>query len=197
MIEGADTRAMVQANRMQLDRQREEDEYQKAMAMIPSVDAKAAQTKLQDIRYKDTCNWIFSESAYTDWETNETSSSLCCYGIPGAGKSILMSTVVDHLQRNASDLGAKVVYYYCEYSNHSTIQAEYLFGTLLKQFCDGGHLPKPMESQVMQLAKQATGPLGAGTLMDLLRSAINLHPRIFLMIDGLDECEDATRQSTL
>lgn len=58
-----------------------ENEYQKVMAMIESVDVEAKQRKLHNLRYDGTGDWVLLNDRYLEWKHASGTSSLCCYGI--------------------------------------------------------------------------------------------------------------------
>src|SRR5450432_3438660 len=57
---------------------------------------------------KGTCEWIFHDAAYVQWLTLSTPSELWIYGPPGTGKSVLLSAVINHLQRH----GHTTIYFF-------------------------------------------------------------------------------------
>ena len=63
----------------------------------PSLLAESTLEKHKMRKKKDTCEWIFELEAYKDWFSSTESGLLWVYGIGGLGKSILMSTVIEHL----------------------------------------------------------------------------------------------------
>lgn len=70
---------------------------------------------------------------------------LFCPGIPGAGKTILTSIVVDHLYtkfQKDTDIG--IAYLYCNFRRQDEQKAKELLASLLKQLAQG--LPSLPES---------------------------------------------------
>ena len=63
---------------------------------------------------------------------------LFCPGIPGAGKTILTSIVVDDLTtRFSNDPSVGIAYVYCNFRRRDEQKAEELFASLLKQLMQG------------------------------------------------------------
>ncbi|KAF7510128.1 hypothetical protein GJ744_007027 [Endocarpon pusillum] len=61
------------------------------------------------------------------------SSKLWLYGIRGAGKTILMSTIIQELEKDiGKDEG--LAYFYCDYKNAETQEISKILGSLVKQF---------------------------------------------------------------
>ena len=59
--------------------------------------------------------------------------TLFCPGIPGAGKTILVSTVIDYLQRNLGDHDVGIAYLYCNFRRVDDQTVEQLIANLIKQ----------------------------------------------------------------
>ncbi|KAF4871170.1 hypothetical protein CGCSCA1_v009754 [Colletotrichum siamense] len=68
-------------------------------------------------RYTGTNQWLLDSSKYQSWVTGK-SQTLLCHGMPGAGKTVMVSVVVDDLIRryqNDSDVG--IAYVYCNFKD--------------------------------------------------------------------------------
>lgn len=117
MIELSDSRALVRVNQRQLDRAKKEDAHRRIITVIPSFDVSAKYRKLQSLRHEETGGWILQDNLYQVWYKATSSSMLCCSGIPGSGKSILVSYVVEILRSDDTLQKASIVYYYCDYAD--------------------------------------------------------------------------------
>lgn len=198
MIESAETRAVVRANHLQVDQQRKEDLRRKILAMIPSVDHTMKHAKMRDLRYAGTGAWMLQDDRYLDWERTESPAYLCCYGIPGSGKSVIASGVIDHLTNNTSHIEKKVVHYYCDYGDQRTLQTDRILGTILKQLLPTNRIPKEMEAELSESCQDDSRPLlGTNSLLSLICSIVQLNHWVSIIFDGLDECDSAARQDIL
>lgn len=194
MIEAADSRALVVANQKQIDRQEKEDIHRKTLAAIPSVDTKAKHLKLQGIRYPGTGMWLFQDPLFVNWRRRDTSSYLCCHGIPGCRKSVLASMVVDATLDSDE---AKVLYYYCDYTDQRTLQINRILGTILKQLFAAGRIPDEIAVQVIQVFGDNSRSLTFKEMSSLVCSAINLNSAVTMVLDGLDECEKEVKEQMI
>lgn len=197
MIEAADARAVVLANQKQLEKAKKESNHLRIIAAIPSVNNEGKHKMIQSLRYEGTGAWILQHEAFQQWKNSAQSSTLCCYGIPGCGKTVLASTIIDGLHTNESPRRPQVVYYYCDYADQRTLQIDRIIGTLLKQFFVSGHIPEEIETQIPPGYGEGRETLGTNELMDLLCLAVKLNSPTFVVLDGLDECENKTRQQMI
>ncbi|KAJ7773590.1 hypothetical protein DFH07DRAFT_683650, partial [Mycena maculata] len=72
-------------------------------------------------RQAGTGRWFLADSRFQSWESG--GGALWCRGIPGAGKTVLASLVVDHLeaQFHNKDIGVA-----CIYLNHKETEIQTL-----------------------------------------------------------------------
>lgn len=195
MIEAADSRAVILANQKQLERAKKQNIHRQILEAIPSVDTELKHKKLQSLRYPGTGSWIFEDGTFREWRNSAQSSMMCCHGIPGCGKTVLASTIIDELQ--ATSPKSQVIYYYCDYSDKRTLQIDRIVGTLLKQFFLDGLVPEEIEAHIPHNCVEGRQILGARELIDLMRFVVKSSSTTFVILDGLDECEKEIRQQMI
>jgi Cdc6-like AAA superfamily ATPase len=115
---------------------------------------------------------------------------LFCPGIPGAGKTILTSIVVENLHtRFQKDLSVGVAYLYCNFRRQDEQKAEDLLVNLLKQLAQGRpHMPDSVKSIRDSHKDKRTRP-SFDEISEALQSVVVLYSRIFIIVDALDECQ--------
>jgi hypothetical protein len=115
---------------------------------------------------------------------------LFCPGIPGAGKTILTSIVVDDLTtRFSNDPSVGIAYVYCNFRRRDEQKAEELFASLLKQLTQGqSSLPDTVKSLHDKHKDKRTRP-SFEELSEALQSVVAIYPRVFIVVDALYECQ--------
>lgn len=194
MIEASDSRAIVLASQKQLEKAKREDAQRRIIAAIPSVDNMAQHRKLGRLRQDGTSTWILRHDVYQDWYVAKCSSTICCFGIPGCGKTMLSSFIISSLQVDAVSTEARIVYYYCDYADPRTLQAERILGTILKQLFVSGHIPEIVERKFPRGYGEDAQTLDIIDLIDLVCLAIEQTSLTFVILDGLDECDKNSRK---
>jgi hypothetical protein len=116
--------------------------------------------------------------------------ALFCPGIPGAGKTILTSIVIDHLHtlfNGNPKLGT--AYVYCNFQRHDEQKAEDLVANLVKQLSSRlPTLPEALKALYGRYSEAETAP-PLRELAEVLRSVVLLYEeRVFIVVDALDEC---------
>ena len=98
---------------------------------------------------------------------------------------------------NATSSNVRVAYYYCDFADQRTLQTDRFFGTILKQLLPKDRFPEEIEPQILQTYGHGQRTPETHEIGDLVCSLMQLHPVIYIVIDGLDECEKQARQEVL
>ncbi|KAK2811930.1 hypothetical protein FQN50_001637 [Emmonsiellopsis sp. PD_5] len=151
-------------------------------------------------RTKDTGEWLFKHGNYHHWETSDESMILWLHGIPGAGKTKLISRAIDEFETRPDSVG--LAYFYCNRNEASRQQPENVIRSFVKQLStsrNGDSIPDTLEKIYQK--KQATGFASAHLSFeeceDLLLGLVQGHSRTILILDALDECEENTRKALI
>lgn len=140
-------------------------------------------------RQAGTGKWLLNSDAFQSW-LNENNQTLFCPGIPGAGKTMIISIVVEYLQtefRNNSSVG--IAYLYCNFRRQEEQKPVDLLASLLKQLIQRR---TPLPENVIDIYKhhnsERTRP-SSNEISKILHSIIANYSRTFIIIDALDECQ--------
>ena len=144
-------------------------------------------------RTPSTGKWLLAEENFKSWVDGSGSSCLFCSGIPGAGKTVLTSLVITHLESHIAAIKPIVAYIFFDYKDQERQTATAILCSLLRQLIEFiGEIP-----QSIQYFYGARTPYEKENTMDeeqcisLLESLIRNEPRdTFLIFDALDECPD-------
>lgn len=116
--------------------------------------------------------------------------TLFCPGIPGAGKTILTSIVVENLYAQfQDDPSIGIAYIYCNFRRQQEQNLEALLASLLKQLTQKmPSLPACVESLFNKHKKDRTQP-SFHELLSALQDVIETYSKVFIIVDALDECQ--------
>ncbi|KAG9231371.1 hypothetical protein BJ875DRAFT_506721 [Amylocarpus encephaloides] len=156
---------------------------------------------LQNLRADQACEFLLTDAKFISWYRASDSQQLVILGDMGCGKSVAMAFLVDELRRrNEHQLPQpKICYHYCR--DDETGQATYIFSalilSLLEQFSG-------LKRTFFEWYKQAgaSGNFEPATdikkLEEFLQKILKTLDRpLFIVIDGLDECDRASQNSLL
>ncbi|KAI1847679.1 hypothetical protein JX265_013939 [Neoarthrinium moseri] len=142
-------------------------------------------------RQPGTGQWLLDCETYQKWVA-EPGQTLFCPGIPGAGKTILTSIVVDNLEdRFVTDPTTAVAYIYFNFNRKEEQRLEDLMSSLLKQLAQNSlSLPPVLKELHERHAKKHTGPT-LEEISTVFRTVTATFARVFVIVDALDECQAA------
>ena len=180
---------LTRDNVVKLIRHQENQEWQAILDWLTSIDYAAQQSDFVSRRQAGTGQWLLESVEFQAWVGGDQ-QVLFCPGIPGAGKTILTSIVVDYLytkfQKN-TDIG--IAYLYCNFRRQDEQKAEGLLASLLKQLAQGlPSLPESVKSLYDSHKDKRTQPT-FNEISGALQSVSGLYSRIFIVVDALDECQ--------
>ncbi|KAI9780621.1 MAG: hypothetical protein M1816_002782, partial [Peltula sp. TS41687] len=149
----------------------------------------AKQVDILSQRQEGTGDWLLLSTKFNNW-LDGPPGTLLCPGIPGAGKSVLASIVVDYLQRKFSADNVAILCIYCSYKERVEQTAESLIASLLKQLVQ----KQPVISDTNRTFYwdhiiNGTRPKFA-ELSGRLRTEIRAYRKAFIVVDALDECSE-------
>jgi Cdc6-like AAA superfamily ATPase len=118
-----------------------------------------------------------------------TGQTLFCPGMPGAGKTILTSAVVnDLIKRYSEDEKISVAYIYCNFRQQDDQKIDDLLASLLKQLATS-QITLPHLKDLYDRNKFRQMRPSLDEILGTLRSVVALYSRVFIIVDALDECQ--------
>ena len=140
--------------------------------------------------------WLTDGTEFRDWLTNKTAKNIWCYGIPGSGKTVLASAVIEEVLKCRSHSVA-AAYFYCDYKDVKTQDPVNILGSLAKQLIlQSERCFKESEVlyEVHHSGKQVSTSYRPHELRDLILRMSSSFDQTMIVVDGLDECaKDTTR----
>src|SRR6185437_11037995 len=96
----------------------------KILEWLTPVDYGPQQSDYLRRRQPGTGKWLLDSAEYQTW-LNTNQKTLFCPGIPGAGKTILTSIIVEELTtRFRNDKSIGIIYLYCNFRRQDEQKAE-------------------------------------------------------------------------
>ena len=120
----------------------------KLLALLSIIDYVGQHSKLQKLRHHGTGSWLAEAQTFSNWRESQVSGCLGCFGIPGSGKTVLASSVVDSMSSSYVKVGSAICYYYCHYANTSTLDISSLIGTITRQLLERIEIPKDVAEDI-------------------------------------------------
>ncbi|CEJ81162.1 hypothetical protein VHEMI01306 [[Torrubiella] hemipterigena] len=181
--------ANVKSGIQKWEESQEQQHRQKVISWITPVDYSLNHAAFANQCQENTGQWILDSAEFQSW-LQEKKATLFCTGIPGAGKTIITSTIIEHLQQLFhDDTSVVVAYIYCDWKRHHEQRHNDLLSSFVKQLvtkCDS--LPPCVSVLYENWESHQKRPMNED-LVATLEAVAALFSRVFWVIDGLDECD--------
>ncbi|CAD6570009.1 MAG: hypothetical protein ASARMPREDX12_003269 [Alectoria sarmentosa] len=165
---------------------------------LTTLNFPAQQSVFFSRRQEGTCQWLFQSEEFKTW-MDGPGQTLLCRGMPGAGKTILASTVIDHLLTTLYGDKIFVAYIYCDYRKQHEQTPVNLIASILKQSLRHHiSIPENVRKSYRHHTNSGTR-LNAEEIHALLQSTLSGFSQIYIVADAVDELSnnDQVRQTLL
>jgi NACHT domain len=180
-----------------LNKEQDDQKRQMLVDWLAPTDFSNQHTDFISRRQEGTGEWLLSSREYLQWRAG-AQRTLLCPGIPGAGKTMMSSIVVDDLWKHF-DQHPKyaIAYAYCSYKRQHEQTLVNLIATLSRQLLqERSDLPDTVQSLYQRHVHKKTRP-SVDELRVLLHSVTEIYSKVFIVVDALDECTEVDRTRDL
>jgi hypothetical protein len=141
----------------------------------------------------DTGNWIIESEEFQSWLT-QNGKSLWLHGIPGAGKTILCSTIICYLQElYHGEPSARVAYYYFDFADSNKQSVSSMLKSIIFQLISCAQMISGPALELYEKCRGLQEPSLEELLGVLISEWANFESTV-LAIDALDECPEDERR---
>jgi len=176
-------------NTVKLVRYQDNHERRAIIEWLTPIDYSTQQNDFISRQQEGTGQWLLHSKQFQDW-LNEGERTLFCPGIPGAGKTIITSIVVEHLNAKfQNDTSIGIAYLYCDFKRREERKPADLLSSLLKQLVQE---QSPVPESVKSLYERHKDKGSRPSLEEILKSLHSIatdYSRVFILVDALDECQ--------
>ncbi|CAN9290739.1 unnamed protein product [Alternaria alternata] len=156
-------------------------------------DIKAMLYDCENLRADEACEFLLKHPSFIEWYRASSTQQLVLYGQMGSGKTVAIAYLVDELNRRDEHQlpRPKVCYYYCR--DDDTGQAINILSTLILALLEQlSGLKRTFydwykEKQACGILEPATNAKMLGGFLESV--LVTLDRLLFIVIDGLDECD--------
>lgn len=149
------------------------------------------ETAWKQIRKLGNSSFHTQNSEYQEWKTSLLPGTLMYTGKLGSGKSVLLANIVDDLNLSTEKGQSTVAYFFCKYDVSESLQAQTIVGSLIRQLLSS-------ISDLGALANRCEDTQNKGgdieELLESLFQGFTSEQKVYLVIDGLDECNVAQKE---
>ena len=147
---------------------------------------------------KDSYVWILSHRDFIEWRDGDKTRLLWIKGDPGKGKTMLLIGVVRELQQLKSTHSGLVSCFFCQgtdssLNNATAVLRGLIYQLLVQQQSLISHLREQYDKAGRQLFEDVNTFVALSKIFTEMLHDSRL-PRVYLVVDALDECESGLFQ---
>lgn len=159
---------------------------QATLRWLVTTDPSPNHNQARHLHEHHTGQWILRSREWKSWLAGST-RFLWLYGIPGAGKTVLASFLIDEVQglvkRTSTSTGW--CYYYCYHARNQDETTHFLRWIINQQARQSSGIPQEVDS----LYQNGLTP-NVSNLMKALQASLSSFESVFVVVDALDESAD-------
>ena len=171
--------------RVQLD-----EKHEKIVNFFLRINPQTGLDVCLTLRQPMTGLWLTeSNPIFSEWK-NGDNSKIWLSGIPGAGKTILCGSVIEEVLQDSS-VHVGVAFFFCDYKSERSQEVSNILSVLAAQLAQqSDEAFEVLEAYYTDLhpEKQLHKGPGVKGLLGVIQQMAKVYDKIFLVIDGLDEC---------
>ncbi|KAK5215941.1 hypothetical protein LTR47_009475 [Exophiala xenobiotica] len=181
-----ETRTYMKEKFAKLQHQERDIRYRRVQEWLACpIDSRARHDHAIRQRFGNSGQWLLDDQQFKNWfAPNQcTDPLLWLHGIPGAGKTILASIVVEEASKVP---GAVILCFYCKQSDEKTSAFLAIAKALLSQLL-------PSNGSILDYLYEKAANSGEAILSttkaakECLENALNSCTKVYIVLDGLDE----------
>lgn len=144
-----------------------------------------------DLKQAGTCRWLSDEPEFKNWKSAHFSSAIWYQAGPGSGKTVLCSSLIKLLQ----DEQQNVIYFFISYNDPIKKSVLTVVRSLSLQLIT---LLPAIPERLFQIydtevAHHVSALHELSTAIKVFQVLLKELPRVHVVVDGLDECDDSSR----
>ncbi|KAJ7336849.1 hypothetical protein DFH08DRAFT_749112, partial [Mycena albidolilacea] len=147
---------------------------------------------ISQAREPGTGEWLLADPRFQHWKSS-SGSTIWCHGIPGAGKTVLASMVIDHLSANANIQNIGVAYVYLNHKESEGHTPAKVLSGLWRQLVLDKDISSVAKKIYQQHHEKKTSP-SIKEVFDVLGSAVTGFSQVYIVVDAVDEYPEAQRR---
>ena len=163
-----------------------DNQCQEVYKWLQHTDPSPLHHRAQKLYEPGTGNWILRSSEWTTW-LQAKQRCLWIHGIPGAGKTVLMSYLITQVEQHCDQIqdGKRAcVYYYC-YFGHGQDETGPFLRWLVNQLCRKANV---VPGSVYKMYKYGGEP-SLVTLLNALGEVLQNFEIAYVIVDAIDESD--------
>ncbi|KAG5807071.1 hypothetical protein H9Q74_012590 [Fusarium xylarioides] len=163
-----------------------EEQRHRVCNWLTSTDPSPIHNRSRKLYEDGTGSWMLRSQHWTRWLASST-RCLWVHGIPGSGKTILASWLIENVQSHCKRVSTRKspcvsAYYYCYFGHHQDESAPFL-GSVITQLSRQADVISTLTHDLYRRGGEPSTP----ELLDALEQILRVFSSVYIVIDAVDE----------
>ena len=154
---------------------------------LSSVECLRLWNHVRQQRIPGTAEWFQENAVFRAWRSSTGRTAIWCKGKMGTGKTVLMSSILEHLQVSRG-LTEVISYHFCLPDRAATLQERQVLGNIARQILDSW-IECAQEHELHKLHRAICSADNVNDIVDILSNRMRSDMAYIILLDGIDECE--------
>ncbi|KAH8623087.1 hypothetical protein IG631_22244 [Alternaria alternata] len=187
-LEASDALTSAEANNTETREQNLKERRLHIRSWLIAPDPSTNYHKAHKQRQADTGLWLLESPKFREWKES-AASRLWLYGIPGCGKTILSSTIVDHVLKYChGDTRNAIAYFYFDFNDAQKQDPELMLRSLIRQLLQRSDIIPEDVEELFAFCKDGLQQPTVHALLEVAPQIIRQFTHVYIVLDALDEC---------
>ncbi|KAK6523910.1 hypothetical protein TWF281_001875 [Arthrobotrys megalospora] len=183
-----DTNAMAREIKLSLEEMKLQEEREKVLNWLRSGDPTVKHLDSRSLYQAGSNAWVLDSTDFKSWRDG-AGSAFWIHAIPGAGKTILCSTIIDHIAGLCkSEPGTRVAFFYFSFNDANAQTLGHVLRSLITQLSEYNNRLSSELRVLYEECDNGRKQPDDKTLTSIFLNILHEGPKTFLIIDALDEC---------
>ncbi|CZR69820.1 uncharacterized protein PAC_19720 [Phialocephala subalpina] len=163
-------------------------------SLLSPINCSEKQRKILKTREAGTGEWIFCDQNYQLWQSSQDNSILSIFGIPGCGKTVLSSCLIQKISQAANPRNF-FTYHYCDYKVSRSLNPMIIAGSLINGLLDNVEITDELSSLIVNVYQDGKLAPLEDDVFRILDLVLEGRPdtTVHAVIDGIDEMFERDR----
>jgi hypothetical protein len=165
-----------------------EERLGKICSWLSAPDPSTNYHKAHKQRQAEIGLWLLESAKFAEWK-ERAASRLWLYGIPGCGKTILSSTIIEHLLQHCHDNASMVTaYFYFDFNDTQKQDPELMLRSLLSQLLQRSFMIPEGINALFSSSDNGQRQPSLHALLEVTPQVMQQFTHAYIVLDALDEC---------
>ncbi|KDN68182.1 hypothetical protein CSUB01_10565 [Colletotrichum sublineola] len=163
---------------------RNDQHLEKLRRWLSPSDPSTNATRARERRHAGTGSWLLGNAVFLEWEAGKR-QHLWLYGLAGCGKTVLSTTVIDHLEETGAHL---TLSFFFDFNDTRKQTLEDLLRSLAFQLYLTGTEATTILDRLFTSSDDGNRQPDISALSTCVELMLQSSPNIAIVLDALDEC---------